>query len=145
MWNSLFKRTFEKISFEDVQFAIENNANFILINTLPENEQTCLIKNTILSITEESIINELIQQYNYRSPKIIVYGKNYIDETAEKKCNQLLKLGFSNVYFYMGGMFEWLHLQDIYGKDEFPTTKIVLDILKYKPSKHFGGGLLRNG
>ena len=33
---------------------------------------------------------------------------------------------------YTGGIFEWLLLQDIYGKDEFPTTSEELDILKYR-------------
>ena len=64
---------------------------------------------------------------------IIVYGKNNTDDTAEKKYQQLIDLGFSNVYLYYGGLFEWLLLQDIYGETEFPTTKKVLDILKYKP------------
>ena len=30
-------------------------------------------------------------------------------------------------------MFEWLLMQDIYSKDNFPTTSYDLDILKYKP------------
>jgi len=29
-------------------------------------------------------------------------------------------------------------LQDIYGDDEFPTTRKMLDILKYKPPRRFG-------
>jgi len=44
----------------------------------------------------------------------------------------LLKLGFNSVFVYTGGIFEWLLLQDIYGKDEFPTTSEELDILKYR-------------
>jgi hypothetical protein len=42
----------------------------------------------------------------------------------------------------MGGLFEWLMLQDIYGSDEFPTTKKELDILKYKPNKMLNVQLL---
>ena len=49
-----------------------------------------------------------------------------------KKDNQLYKLGFTNLYVYVGGLFEWLLLQDIYGDDEFPTTTKIIDILKYK-------------
>ena len=41
-------------------------------------------------------------------------------------------MGFSQIYVYPGGIFEWLLLQDIYGEDSFPTTKKELDILKYK-------------
>ena len=29
--------------------------------------------------------------------------------------------------------FEWILLQDIYGDENFPTTKKILDILKYRP------------
>ena len=48
-----------------------------------------------------------------------------------------MSLGFINVYMYSGGLFEWLLLQDIYGDEEFPTTKKDIDILKYKPRKLF--------
>ena len=40
---------------------------------------------------------------------------------------------------YPGGVFEWLLLQDIYGNDNFPTTKKELDILKYKPKRQIVG------
>jgi len=40
-------------------------------------------------------------------------------------------LGFLNIYVYLGGIFEWLLLQDIYGDEEFPTTSKIIDILKY--------------
>jgi len=36
---------------------------------------------------------------------------------------------------YTGGLFEWLLLQDIYGKTEFPTTTNIIDLLKYKPMR----------
>jgi len=38
----------------------------------------------------------------------------------------------ANLYVYIGGLFEWLLLQDIYGDEEFPTTSKIIDILKYK-------------
>ena len=69
---------------------------------------------------------------------IIVYGKNNSDPSSEKKAKQLVSLGFTNVFIYIGGMFEWLLLQDIYGNIEFPTTKKQLDILKYKQTRQFG-------
>jgi hypothetical protein len=59
-----------------------------------------------------------------------------------KKYNQFLSLGFFKVYLYLGGMFEWLLLQDIYGNKEFPTSNRQLDLLKYKPNKTFGVSLL---
>ena len=48
------------------------------------------------------------------------------------KYKQLLSLGFTNVSIYIGGMFEWLLLQEIYGEAPFPTTCHELDLLKYK-------------
>ena len=41
-------------------------------------------------------------------------------------------LGFTNIALYLGGLFEWLLLQDIFGFDNFPTTTKTIDILKYK-------------
>ena len=38
-----------------------NNKNYILINTLSESEQDCLIKNTINASNEVEIINNYIQ------------------------------------------------------------------------------------
>ena len=89
---------------------------------------------------EENTINHLIDQYDFTSRKIIIYGKNTNDQTIEKKYDQICGLGFTHVYLYVGGLFEWLTLQDIYGFDEFPTTKKVLDILRYKPGRSFGYG-----
>ena len=76
--------------------------------------------------------------------KIIIYGKNSDDQTIYNKYEQLNKLGFYNIYLYSGGLFEWLLLQDIYGKDEFPTTIFELDHLKYKSQSTFNY-LLMNG
>ena len=133
-----FQKNNKRMSFEDVQFAIQHPSDFLIINTLPINEQDCLIKNTLAYHMEESIINDLLNQYAMGSKKIVIYGKNSQDDTADKKCKQLVGLGFIEVYIYNGGMFEWMLLQDIYGFDEFPSTRKVLDILKYKPSRTFG-------
>ena len=62
-----------------------------------------------------------------------------------KKYEQLVGLGFTNVYIYVGGMFEWLLLQDIYGQDLFPTTSKELDILKYKSQRIFDVKYIQNG
>ena len=132
MLQGWFKAKRLLMSFEDVQKVIANRNNYIIINTMPLNEQHCLIPNTISCVEEETQINQLMNQYDFYSKTFVVYGKNCNDESVEKKCAQLKQLGFSNVYCYMGGMFEWLCLQDIYGEDEFPTTTKELDILKYR-------------
>jgi len=142
MFSNLFKKKYNKLSFEDIQFVMQNKEQFILINTLLVSEQDCLIKHTMSHVEEEQLINKLITNYELDAKKIIVYGKNNIDESSIQKYDQLIDLGFSNIYIYVGGMFEWLLLQDIYGVDAFPTTKNQLDILKYKPVRTFGSKLL---
>jgi hypothetical protein len=139
MFAQFFKRTYQRASFEDLQFAMKSPRDFIIINTLHTGEQDCLIKNTLSYQLEENLMNDLVNQYDFKSKRIIIYGKNSSDVTIEKKCDQLLGLGFVHVFIYAGGLFEWLLLQDIYGESEFPTTKKTLDILKYKPSRSFGG------
>jgi hypothetical protein len=134
----------QKINFEDMQKVCKNHESYILISTLPENEQNCLIINTITPQQEEGIMNKFLRN-GTKGVKIIIYGRNCNDEFANKKYEQLLKLGFSNTYIYIGGLFEWLLLQDIYGNDEFPTTSKQLDILKYKPTKRLDIAMLENG
>ena len=122
----------QRLNFEDIQEAIKDNTRYILINTLNDNLQQCLIPNTISINDEEKIINMLLS--NNKSKKIIIYGKNANDMSIYDKYEQLYKLGFMNVYVYSGGLFEWLCLQDIYSDELFPTSKKELDILKYKPN-----------
>jgi rhodanese-related sulfurtransferase len=125
----------QKINYEDIQYIVKcNNNTYVMINTLNDKEQHCLIPKTININDEEAIINKLIKTCN-KNIKLIIYGKNCNDDKLQAKYNQLTSLGFYNVYVYPGGLFEWLMLQDIYGSEEFPTTKKELDILKYRPNK----------
>ena len=131
-----------KVSFEDLQWFIKGNPNnYLLINTLDPTEQECLIKETLPINQEVETINKLKNKKTH----IIIYGRNSNDETIYKKYEQLVGLGFTNVSIYVGGLFEWLCLQDIYGDDEFETTKKELDILKYKPkSRYIINNLIEN-
>jgi hypothetical protein len=131
----------QKINFEDMQYVIKNKESYLIINTLSENEQKCLVLNTLPANDEENVINKLLKNGN-RAVNIIIYGKNCNDNKIYEKHSQLISIGFYNVYIYVGGMFEWLLLQDIYGETEFPTTSKQLDILKYKPTKVLGIPLL---
>lgn len=119
-----------KISFKQMQTIIKNK-DYIIINTLSPDLQNCLITNTLTATQEVSIINNLIKTDKERI--IIIYGKNCIDQSLIKKYTQLINLGFKNINVYVGGLFEWLTLQDIYGSDTFPTTNIEKDFLKYSP------------
>ena len=133
-------QSMKKINYEDMQTIIKNPEIYLIINTLPLTEQTCLIINTISPNEEETIINKLLKEN--KQIRIIIYGKNCNDDTVNKKYQQLYSLGFYNIFVYLGGMFEWLLLQDIYGKDLFPTTCKELDLLKYKSSQILNIALL---
>ena len=130
-----------KINYEDVKLSI-NNSNYLLINTLPNHEQSCLIYKTVHFAAEEQIINDLVN--NNKCQNIIIYGKNCNDDSVYKKYNQFIDLGFTNVYLYLGGLFEWLLLQYIYGRDMFKTTSYELDIIKYKSNSILDKKLILN-
>ena len=130
--------TIKSVNFEDVKNVEKNN--YLLISTLPDSSQDCLIYCTIpvdkeVKLVEESIKNKSI---------IIIYGFNYTDSSIYKKYNQIKALGHNNVYIYQGGLFEWLVLQDIYGDSEFKTSSYILDHLKYKPVSDLNIFLIKN-
>jgi hypothetical protein len=130
------QQTIQKCNFEDVQDFIKNdNGEKLIINTMSSNKQNCLIQNTVQIKNEEGIINNALN--NNTGVHIIIYGENSNDNTIYDKYKKLYELGFYNIYIYVGGLFEWLCLQDIYGKDEFPTTSDELDLFKYRPSSYF--------
>jgi len=127
-------QTIQKCNFEDIQEVMKKNISnneYMLVNTLDSNQQGCLIKNTTLIENEERIINKYLNSYKL-DIYIFIYGKNCNDISVVKKYQQLISLGFTNIFIYSGGLFEWLCLQDIYGDEIFPTTSEELDILKYK-------------
>ena len=135
MGNSLrIKPTSQFVNFEFVLNVIKNHdENVIIINTLPVSLQHCLIQSTIDATTESEIINQLIEN-DKKDVCIIIYGKTHTDLTVHEKYSQLTQYGFSDIRIYLGGMFEWLLLQDIYGKEEFPTSgkDVLMDMLCYK-------------
>jgi hypothetical protein len=139
-WFSKSKKI-KNIGFEDMKYAIKNKQ--MIINTLTQFEQDCLIYGTISYDKEETMINSLIEN-GEKDHIIIIYGKNSTDETPEKKYSQLRQYGFYKVYIYTGGLFEWLLLQDIYSSQEFPTTTKCKDMLMYRaPMKVYSTGFLR--
>jgi hypothetical protein len=131
------KQVNNKINFDDVLYAIKNN--YIIINVLDDKTQFCLIKNTISYDKEEEVINNLLKSNNenIKEINIIIYGKNCNDNNIILKYNQLITLGFYNIYLYYGGLFEWLLLQDVYGSEIFQTTSKCDDFLIFKPDKIF--------
>jgi len=132
---SWFKKEKSKhIGFEDVKEALKKN--YILLNVLPNNMQTTLIKNTLAAESEEQTINTMINDYNVPDTPVLIYGTHSCDDKPQKKYDQLRGLGLGEIYIYNGGIFEWLLLNELYGDDEFPIDHISsdrVDILKYRP------------
>ena len=124
-----------KINFEDMQSAIKGGST-IIINTLSIERQKCLINGTLPAVDEGDTLNAHISK-GMSDVRIVIYGENSCDDRVGIKYKQLLGLGFSNVYVYPGGIFEWLLLQDIHGKDLFPTTTEEKDFLKFRGRKIF--------
>tara|TARA_B100000768_G_scaffold114497_1_gene105991 strand:+ start:795 stop:1199 length:405 start_codon:yes stop_codon:yes gene_type:complete len=121
-----------KLNFEGMQNVVRNDTNskFIIISTLSSDNQSCLIKNTLSPEKEIEKISDYLK--TDKTINIVIYGENSVDNKVLEKYEQLTKLGFTNVYIYLGGLFEWLLLQDYYSTDEFPTTSENIDLLKYK-------------
>jgi rhodanese-related sulfurtransferase len=136
-----------KVSYEDIQMVVYRNTHIphstLIINTLPPSLQHCLIKTTVDIQYEEQIVNTMI--HKNRDIMIIVYGKNSNDITILHKYEQLVKLGFTNVHIYTGGIFEWMLLYEIYGKDLFKITRYEIDILRYRPKSVLLGAMMGGG
>jgi hypothetical protein len=129
--NNLLSSNKNLVGFEDIKYIIRNPSNTLLINTLSNTEQICLIYGTTPYDKEEIVINQKLDKLETNTI-VVVYGKNSCDESINKKHKQLTSLGFKKVYIYSGGLFEWLLLQDIYGSTEFPTTTVCKDLLQYR-------------
>jgi len=130
-----------KINFEDMKSMV-SNGNDIIISTLPVQRQDCLLCGTLSASREVAVLNETLTQGNPSGIRVVIYGENSSDDTVVPKCEQLIKLGFADIYIYVGGLFEWLLLQDIYGFELFPTTSIESDLLKFKGRRKMSVKLL---
>ena len=89
-------QSMQKINFEDVQLAYKNPEIYLLINTLSQSEQKCLILNTININQEEALINKYMN--GDKNVRIIIYGRNSNDEKIYNKYKQLVGLGFINIF-----------------------------------------------
>jgi hypothetical protein len=115
----------KRINYDDLR-NLDNNS--ILISTLPFDKQSVLIKNTINASEENIYVERAIKE----KKNIFIYGLNAHDEKIYKKFNQLKKLGHNNTFIYLGGLWEWILLQEVYGKEIFETTGNC-EILDFRP------------
>lgn len=108
----------------------------IIINTLPDDMQHCLIPGTLKAGDDVATINGIVVRGSgeIKNTDVVLYGKNTTDAKLYEQYGRLTALGFGQgqIFVYLGGMFEWLLLQDVYGSAEFPTVGNEIDILKYR-------------
>lgn len=134
---SAWSHTQYKIGFDEMHRAIRSPGQYCIIHTLPLGEQDCLIQGTVRAEEEEKRIEAILAKMG-SNIKVVVYGRNSVDETTEKKYRQLVGLGLKEVYVYVGGLFEWVLLQELYGEDNFPTAGKCKDLLRFKPGVLIG-------
>jgi hypothetical protein len=113
----------ERATFDDV-----SDPRYLLINVLSENEQDVLIQGTVSCTDEVAEVEKAIQE----KKGIIVYGRNNHDDRVWVKYTQLKKLG-GKPKVYVGGLFEWILLQELYGNERFPLTSYKFDPYQYSP------------
>jgi hypothetical protein len=119
--------SYPRCSFQYIQ---QKKGEYILINTLPLNKQHYLIRGTLPGLEESDKINECL--YKNKKMEIIIYGLDHQDISVYKKYAQLKSLGFTNINIYMGGLFEWALLQEVYGSNftTFGTISDPMDVYK---------------
>lgn len=120
MGNTVVLRT--RATFEDVAKQMD-----LLISVMEEGSDV-LIAGTVPFSSEIAAVETAIATKR----AIIIYGTNAHDDRIYAKYDQITKLGGVGKV-YIGGLFEWLLLQDIYGVDKFPTTSRTLDLYKFRP------------
>jgi len=108
------------VNYEKIQQA--KSKNDVLIHIMEDDQKLMMILGSLTANTETTKVNDMISRNEYET-NIMIYGRNDHDyDKLIAKHKQLKSLGFKHVYIYLGGMFEWLLLQDVYGVKEFPTT-----------------------
>lgn len=115
-----------------------SNETIHFINILPVTKQQYLLPKTISAESEEQFINDFVDTMTMDIPTIVIYGNNANDvDVLQEKCRELNALGFTNVGIYLGGLFEWTMLGDIYGITEFPIigNRGIVDILQFRPKQ----------
>lgn len=103
-------------------YCIEFGERVYLITVMERDESDKVIKGTIPFKEEEITMNSIIKQNKMDTVTVIVYGKDACDERIYKKAKQMMELGFKRVRIYIGGMFEWNLLVELYGDENFPTS-----------------------
>jgi len=113
----------------------------LILSTMITQRGSPFILGTLSKQLEEVTLSAMLRTKRFNIP-ILVYGHNSFDKTVETMCNILLNRGFTHVFVYIGGMFEWLLLNKLYGNNacpikctccNTPTCWAKPDPLKFSP------------
>ena len=127
MGNQSLTMAVQRATFEDVRANVSGKTGLV-ISVLAETDQQVLISGTVPCVDEVAEVEKAIHE----KKEIIVYGTNNHDERVLTKYNQLKKLG-GLPKVYVGGLFEWILLQEFYGKERFALTTYDFDLYQYRP------------
>lgn len=123
------------LNFDDMKQAIDRG--YTICHIMEEADEGIIIKNTLSVKDEIKKINDFLQN-DQLDGMIVLYGRNYtdIDKLAQRQ-KQLNSLGFMRVFIYVGGLYEWVLLQNVYGDKLFPTNRIfdILEIGSIAPQR----------
>ncbi len=123
------------LNFDDMKQAIYRG--YTICHIMEEADEGTIIKNTLSVKDEIKKINDFLQN-DQLDGMIVLYGRNYtdIDKLAQRQ-KQLNSLGFMRVFIYVGGLYEWVLLQNVYGDKLFPTNRIfdILEIGSIAPQR----------
>ena len=115
----------DRVNFDDV---VSKEATTILINVMEDVDQNVLIKGTVPCNDEVAEVQKAILERS----TVIVYGRNCHDDRVFSKYVQIKKLG-GKPKVYLGGLFEWMLLHEVYGNDRFPLTTDKFELYQYRP------------
>lgn len=111
------------LNFDDMKLAVDRG--YIICHIMDETDETILIKNTLSVKDEIKKINDLIKQSKF-DETIVLYGRNYTDlEKIVQRFQHLISFGFTRVFIYVGGLYEWVLMQNLYGDKLFPTNNSI--------------------
>ena len=83
-------QSIQKINYEDIQYVIRNSEAHILINTLNESEQECLLPNTVNINKETELINQQIYFFKLKNPCAFQQNNFVIEFNAVEITNKII-------------------------------------------------------
>ena len=82
-------QTINKINFEDIQFILKTDQKYIIINTLGEQEQSCLLPKTVKAHEEVELLTNLLKM-GRKDVKLVVHVRERIGYSCSNHHHNVL-------------------------------------------------------